>query len=332
MPGKYEKNHISLCQGRLWEELQRSHGLVNTMKKFAGCLSLAMLTVIATSGCNKTGHQSSLATPSLPALIGNTDKLESQLSIARIQEHQGQLREAAERYTQLAKKNPNNATIPHRLGVIESKNGNHQAANQFFRRSLELEPHDAEVLTDWGYSLFLQGKLSEAETALRMALNEVPGEERATNNLALVLGHAGKPEESLALFRQVSGEASAWVNLGYVHVSLGEGEKAAECFAKALSLDDKLESAANALVQIAELQQQATQRTARQQQIASSKAARSKVEARDSADSIVQVVAELPAGDVAHKDSAVSHAHATVSAKSSLPVNQANHTTSAPSK
>ena len=210
------------------------------MKKFAGCLSLAMLTVIATSGCNKTGHQSSLATPSLPALIGNTDKLESQLSIARIQEHQGQLREAAERYTQLGKKNPNNATIPHRLGVIESKNGNHQAANQHFRRSLELEPHNAEVLTDWGYSLFLQGKLSEAETALRMALNEVPGEERATNNLALVLGHAGKPEESLALFRQVSGEASAWVNLGYVHVSLGEGEKAAECFSKALSIDDKL--------------------------------------------------------------------------------------------
>ncbi len=329
MPGKYEKNHISLCQGRLWEKLQRSHGLVNTMKKFAGCLSLAMLSVIAASGCHKAAHQSSLATPSLPALIGNTDKLESQLSIARIQEH---LREAAERYTQLAKKNPDNATIPHRLGVIESKNGNHQAANQFFRRSLELEPHDVEVLTDWGYSLFLQGKLGEAETALRMALNEVPGEERATNNLALVLGHAGKPEESLALFRQVSGEASAWVNLGYVHVSLGEGEKAAECFAKALSLDDKLESAANALVQIAELQQQATQRTARQQQIASSKAARSKVEARDSADSIVQVVAELPAGDVAHKDSAVSHAHATVSAKSSLPVNQANHTTSAPSK
>ena len=73
-----------------------------------------------------------------------------------------------------------------------------------------------------------------------MALNESPGESRATNNLALVLGHAGKSEESLALFRQVSGEAPAWVNLGYVHVSLGEGEKAAECFAKALSIDDRL--------------------------------------------------------------------------------------------
>tara|TARA_R110002072_G_scaffold303099_1_gene493502 strand:+ start:233081 stop:233989 length:909 start_codon:yes stop_codon:yes gene_type:complete len=302
------------------------------MKKFAGCLSLAMLTIIAASGCHKAAHQSSLATPSLPALIGNTDKLESQLSIARIQEHQGQLREAAERYTQLAQKNPKNATIPHRLGVIESKNGNHQAANQYFRQSLELNPHDAEVLTDWGYSLFLQGKLSEAETALRRALNEVPGEERATNNLALVLGHAGKSEESLALFRQVSGEASAWVNLGYVHVSLGEGEKAAECFAKALSLDDKLESAANALVQIAELKQQATRRAAREQQIASSKAARAKAKAKDSDDSIVQVVAESTAGDTAQGGSVVSHAHATVRAKSSLSVNSANYTSSAPSR
>ena len=302
------------------------------MNKFAGCLSLAILTVIVTSGCNKSAHQSSLATPNLPALIGNTDKLESQLSIARIQEHQGQLREATDRYKQLGAKNPKNATIPHRLGVIESMAGNHDVANQQFRRSLELEPHNAEVLTDWGYSLFLQGKLSEAETALRMALNEVPGEKRATNNLALVLGHAGKSEESLALFRQVSGEAPAWVNLGYVHVSLGEGEKAAECFAKALSIDDRLETAANALVQIAELQQQATQRAAREQQIASSKAARSNVKVGISDDSVVQVVAESPAGDAGKTGSAVSPAHATVTARSALSTNQAKYTSSAPSK
>lgn len=302
------------------------------MKKFAGCLSLAILTAIAASGCNKAAHQSSLATPSLPALIGNTDKLESQLSVARIQEHQGQLRDATDRYQQLGAKNPDNATIPHRLGVIESKAGNHDVANQHFRRSLELEPHNAEVLTDWGYSLFLQGKLSEAETALRMALNEAPGDGRATNNLALVLGHAGKSEESLALFRQVSGEAPAWVNLGYVHVSLGEGEKAAECFAKALSIDDRLETAANALVQIADLQQQAKQRADRQQQVASSKAARSKVKVGTSAESIVQVVGESSDDEPGGSGSAVKLAHATAHARSALPATPAKNMSSAPSE
>ena len=302
------------------------------MKKFVGCLSLAVLTAIAASGCNKGVHQSSLPTPNLPALIGNTDKLESQLSVARIQEHQGQLRDATDRYQQLAAKNPDNATIPHRLGVIESKAGNHDVANQHFRRSLELEPHNAEVLTDWGYSLFLQSKLSEAETALRMALDESPGESRATNNLALVLGHAGKSEESLALFRQVSGEAPAWVNLGYVHVSLGEGEKAAECFAKALSIDDRLETAANALVQIAEMQQQATQRAARQQRIAATKAARSKVKVGTSADSIIQVVDESPEGNASNNSSGVKLAHGTARARSAVPATHATHTSSAPSE
>lgn len=302
------------------------------MKKFAGCLSLAILMAFAAPGCNKGVQQSPLATSGLPALIGNTDKLESQLSIARIQEHQGQLRDATDRYQQLGAKNPDNATIPHRLGVIESKAGNHDVANQYFRRSLELEPHNAEVLTDWGYSLFLQGKLSEAETALRMALNEAPGESRATNNLALVLGHAGKAEESLALFRQVSGEAPAWVNLGYVHVSLGEGEKAAECFAKALSIDDRLETAANALVQIADLQQQATQRAARQQRIAANKAARSKVNAETSADSIVQVVGESSEGDASNDSSAVKLAHGTARAQSAVSATDATQTSSPPAE
>jgi len=302
------------------------------MKKFVGCLSLAVLTAIAASGCNKGVHQSSLVTPNLPALIGNTDKLESQLSVARIQEHQGQFRDATDRYQQLAAKNPDNATIPHRLGVIESKAGNHDVANQHFRRSLELDPHNAEVLTDWGYSLFLQSKLSEAETALRMALNEAPGESRATNNLALVLGHAGESEESLALFRQVSGEAPAWVNLGYVHVSLGEGEKAAECFSKALSIDDRLETAANALVQIAEMQQQATQRAARQQRIAATKAERSKVKVGTSADSIIQVVDESSEDSASNQSSAVSLTHGTARARSSVPATHATHTSSAPSE
>ena len=241
------------------------------MKNFTGCLVLAVLTAIASTGCNKTVHQSALATPKLPALIGNTDKFESQLSIARLQEHQGQLRDATDRYQQLGAKNPKNATIPHRLGVLESKADNHDAANAHFRRSLELDPHNAEVLADWGYSLFLQGKLGEAESALRSGLKESPNDHRLLNNLALVLGHAGKAEESLALFRQVSGEAAAWVNLGYVYVNLGEGEKAAECFGKALTIDDKLQSAANALVQIADLQQQAEQRAARQKHIAKTK-------------------------------------------------------------
>lgn len=243
------------------------------MKNFTVYAALTLVAATAATGCNKAAHQSALPTPRVPSLIGNTDKLESQLSVARLQEHQGQLRDATDRYQQLRAKNPRNATIPHRLGIIESKAGNHDAANAHFRKSLELDPHNPEVLADWGYSLFLQGKLDEAEQTLRLGLDESPNDPRLINNMALVLGHAGNFEESLALFRQVSGEASAWVNLGYVYSSLGNGEKATECFSKALSIDDQLESAAHALVQIAKLRDEAEQRAARKEYLATTPSA-----------------------------------------------------------
>jgi tetratricopeptide (TPR) repeat protein len=315
-----KESHLLLPGTVLRDDVNEANGLVTTMKKLVGCLALSVLTALSASGCNKGAHQSALATPNAPALIGNTDKLESQLSIARLQEHQGQLRDATDRYQQLGAKNPKNATIPHRLGIIESKVGNHEVANKHFRRSLELDPHNADVLTDWGYSLFLQGKLNEAEQALRLALKETPSDKRATNNLALVLGHAGKSKESLALFRKVSGEAAAWVNLGYVHVNLGEGEKAAECFATALSIDDRLETAANALVQIADLQQQAQQRAVRKQQVASAKAARAKAASETLTAEVVQASAEtVQSGEKAASQSNVEFAHAAVQAQSVLP-------------
>lgn len=330
-PIEYEKNYISCYQGRYRETTSnQTNGLVSEMKKFVGCLALSVLTAIGASGCNKGAHQSALSAPNIPALIGNTDKVESQLSIARLQEHQGQFREATDRYQQLGAKNPDNASIPHRLGVLESKAGNHEVANGHFRRSLELEPHNAEVLTDWGYSLFLQGKLDEAEQALRLALKESPTDTRATNNLALVLGHAGQTEESLALFRQVSGEAPAWVNLGYVHVSLGEGEKAAECFAKALTIDDNLTAAANALVQIAELQQEAQERAIQQQHIAATREARAKAASETLIEEVVQASNEsVQTGKKVASQSDVKFAHAAVQAQSVLQTSGAKSSESA---
>lgn len=298
------------------------------MKNFTAYAALTLLTATAVIGCNKAAYQSALPTPGVPSLIGNTDKLESQLSVARLQEHQGQLRDATERYQQLGAKNPKNATIPHRLGIIESKAGNHDAANAHFRRSLELDPHNAEVLADWGYSLFLQGKLDEAEQALRLGLNEAPNDQRLINNLALVLGHAGRFEESLSLFRQVSGEAPAWVNLGYVYSSLGNGEKAAECFSKALSIDDQLESAAHALVQIAELRDEAEQRAARREYLAKSRPG----DSGDSRLTGVTQASQVASGDPKPEtDGAeVIVAHATRQARSVLSGSSADRSSSAP--
>ena len=97
--------------GTVLRETSTKPWMVTTMKRFVSCFALFVAATIFASGCNKAAYQSAMATPEMPALIGNTDKLESQLSIARLQEHQGQLRDAADRYQQLAAKNPKNATM-----------------------------------------------------------------------------------------------------------------------------------------------------------------------------------------------------------------------------
>lgn len=239
------------------------------MKSPAVCLSIVVSGILFTAGCQQAAQRAASLAPNVP-VVGRPHKdFETRFSIARVQEQQGQLRSAKERYLALQKEAPKNAEIPHRLGIIASRSGQHDKAQEHFKRSLTLSPHNAEVLSDWGYSLFLQGKLEDAEAVLRQALEESPGHTRSTNNLALALGHAGRVEESFTMFRQANGEAAAWLNLGYIHANLAQAEKAAECFSRALTHDNDLEAAAHALVQIAEMKSDAERRNANQARMAS---------------------------------------------------------------
>ena len=93
------------------------------------------------------------------------------------------------------------------------------------------------------------------EKVLRMAVQENPTHKRAVNNLAIVIGHQGHFDESLAMFRRVVGEAEANANLAYIHVQRGEGQAATQRYSRALTLDSNLEAATRAMLQIAEMQQ-----------------------------------------------------------------------------
>lgn len=221
---------------------------------------LSTLITCGLAGCSQTSqHRAEVLQPavdSISRLTASNPDVETGISVARVQEQQGQLREARERLDELAGKAPDHPLIQHRLAVVTSKLGEYEAANQHFAAALKQQPHNAELLADYGFSLMLQNEMDEAEVQLRKALQESPGDKRSLNNLALVTGYNGRFDESYELFRKVGGESSAWMSLGYVHSQRGDGPKATECFSKALSLDDKLEPAAEALVQIAELQKQ----------------------------------------------------------------------------
>ena len=79
-----------------------------------------------------------------------------------------------------------------------------------------------------------------------------PQNQSARNNLGLVLGETGRYDESLAEFRQAGGEAEAQANLAYCKTRAGDLQGAKSAYHRALSLNQELKPAAEALMQLAQ--------------------------------------------------------------------------------
>lgn len=212
-------------------------------------LSAAVLLALVAgplSGCAHTGAGN---------FASKSHKIEAQYDLARLAESEGNINKAREMYEGIYKKDPKNAQVCHRLGIVHAKQSNYEAAKRFFNEAHSINPADPEILNDLGYTCFLSNDLPAAESALEQAAKLDPRNQRAVNNLALVVGSQGRFDESFRLFRQVNKEAEAHANIAYLHAQNGEGKKALEHYSKALTLDPKMQNAANAMVEISRLQQ-----------------------------------------------------------------------------
>jgi tetratricopeptide (TPR) repeat protein len=99
------------------------------------------------------------------------------------------------------------------LGKLRIKIGERSAGIEAFRRGLEIEPDDIEMMYLLGNALRLEGRLDEAEALLQRVLDER-------------LDHG-----------------SAWVKLGRVRQARGETEKARSAFIRAIDVDaDNIEA------------------------------------------------------------------------------------------
>jgi Flp pilus assembly protein TadD len=176
--------------------------------------------------------------------------LEGQLALARLCERRGENDNAKEFYRALLKKVPRDARVHHRLGVVAVQEGDFAAAEEHFRTAQSLAPPTAELLSDIGYCYYLQHKLPEAENVLQEALKLEPTYPAAINNLALVLGREGRFQESLDLFKRTNSEAEAYANLAYVLTQNGQLAQAQQMYLRALTLDNRMRAAAQAMLQI----------------------------------------------------------------------------------
>lgn len=161
-------------------------------------------------------------------------------------------------YQQVLNNDEKNVTAHHRLGAIAVKEGRLDEGRQAFELAASLGKPSAELLNDMGYVLYLQQDLPNAEARLRAAVQADSRYKNAHNNLGLVLAEQGRFDEALVEFKLVGSDAEAYSNLAFIQTKLGDLADAERNYHKALSLDNSLRPAAEALLQIAHLKAKAT--------------------------------------------------------------------------
>ena len=127
-----------------------------------------------------------------------------------------------------------------RAGMANERTGNYPGAVRLYRRGLEVDPDNVELLNAIGFSLFQQGKSQEAVVELEKALQIDPKHWKAHNNMALASIDLGELEVAEAHYREslaIEPQPAIYNDLGFVLERMGLTEDATASYRKALELD-----------------------------------------------------------------------------------------------
>lgn len=127
-----------------------------------------------------------------------------------------------------------------RAGMANERTGNYADAVESYKKGLEAEPENVEILNSMGFSLFQLGKNDEAVASLEKALAIDPKHYKAHNNMALASIDMGELELAEIHYREslaIEPQASIYNDLGYVLELQGMAEDAIEAYRNALELD-----------------------------------------------------------------------------------------------
>ncbi|MFM7058296.1 MAG: tetratricopeptide repeat protein [Planctomycetota bacterium] len=208
---------------------------------FAGLLLLAAL-----CGCSGSGAVTRVGIGSLGGLmqgrtrVSEEDEARSQFAAAnsRLAEERGDVQSAVAMYREAIRINPENSDALWRLGLLHIRQNEFDLATDAFERAVDLDPQNALLCADFGYHLYLSGDLKRAEKYLRGAVRGAPNDQRAGNNLGLVLAAQGRDEESLAAFLDAGcTEAEARANLAFAQAMRLDVSAAGESLKASMALD-----------------------------------------------------------------------------------------------
>jgi Tfp pilus assembly protein PilF len=209
-----------------------------------GCLNPGTVPDLPPTASAPTGSAS--AKNELPS----KDSAKVCLALAEDFEKNGHDSEAVGQYERARGYDPSLKQVSRRLAILYDRLGETKQAQREFQAALKLNPRDADLLNDFGYACYGQGKFDEAEQYLRRCLAINGKHARGWMNLGLTLGQQRRYKESLEAFLHVASPAEAHSNLAFVLTTQGKREEAKQEYREALALDPELKIARAALAKL----------------------------------------------------------------------------------
>jgi tetratricopeptide (TPR) repeat protein len=146
---------------------------------------------------------------------------------------------------------PADQALAHRrMGGALDKLGRFPQAEEHYKQALQLDPKNAKIWNDAGYSYYLQGKLAQAQQALLTGNKLAPDDPRIRTNLGLTLAAAGNTADALPLLSETNGDAVGHLNLGYLLAASHQYDLARSQYETALAMRPDLALARRALAQL----------------------------------------------------------------------------------
>lgn len=107
-----------------------------------------------------------------------------------------------------------------------------------YQRALELKPDNANVLNNYGFSLFMQDRLDEAIDSLQTAFRLDPSSEQIKTNLRLAYARKGQYVRALSGSKE-NEKATNLNNVGYMALLRGDYDEAEVYFIQAMEADPR---------------------------------------------------------------------------------------------
>jgi Flp pilus assembly protein TadD len=223
--------------------------------RLATLLVAAVVTLVYSAGCHQLSPSVQSQVPpgkgEMQGPLNQRQVADVQLGLGRTLEKQGELEQAEAAYREAFKQDPARGEAYLRLAIVYDRQGRFSESTELYQKALAAQPGNPEIFCDRGYSLYLQHAWSDAEMNLRQAIALQPAHVRAHTNLGLVLGRAGRVEESVDEFRKAGcTESDALVNLAFVLTLDRRWSEARKHYETALAKDSASERAQKGLEEL----------------------------------------------------------------------------------